>query len=251
LVFLGLLGIAGLAGFRVHRVEKLPTDPCSLGIRLDDTGHTAEAEGVWQRAAEEGDQCSQFFLGRLYLWNHPERKHHLAEFWFKKAAAQENNNDLRARAESGLGEFYVQAGNVKEAVRWYRLAVEHADEYGAKRYLEDHGYTTTTTTTPASSPNRVLAAANTSGLEGDYVDIQNPGNTLSIKEGRWHMRVADVDIDYTSAFKKTADKTYEFSLAATNPAFKGLKTTMTVRQDGAFIVVKETGVANETKYKKK
>jgi TPR repeat protein len=173
----------------------------------------------------------------------------LAEFWFKKAAAQESNTSMRAQAESGLGEFYVQAGNVKEAIKWYRLAVEHGNEWGAKRYLEDHGYTTAAT--PAPGPSSVLAAANTSVLEGEYVDIQNPGNTLSIKEGRWHMRVAGVDIDYTSAFKKTADKTYEFSLTATNPAFNGLKTTMTVRQDGAFIVLKETGVPNETKYKKK
>ena len=124
----------------------------------------------------------------------------------------------------------------------------------------------TTTTTSASSPppspqstsaipvtdqSRAPAAANRSGLEGDYVDIQDPGNTLSIKEGRWHMHVADIDIDYTSVVKKTADKTYEFSLTATNPAFNGLKTTMTVRQDGVFIVLKETGVATETKYKKK
>jgi hypothetical protein len=111
--------------------------------------------------------------------------------------------------------------------------------------------TTTTTSTSSPPPSQATTAANTSGLEGEYVETQNPANTLSIKAGQWRMHVADIDIDYTSAFKKTADKTYEFSLAATNPAFKGLKTTMIVRQDGAFIVLKETGVANETKYKKK
>jgi hypothetical protein len=96
-----------------------------------------------------------------------------------------------------------------------------------------------------------LAAANPTGLEGEYLDTEMDGSSISVTADHWLIKIGDMSVDNTYTVKKSGDNTYAVTLTPVDAALKQFVTTSTVRKEGDMLFVKNEGTTTESKYKKK
>jgi len=96
-----------------------------------------------------------------------------------------------------------------------------------------------------------LAAGTPTGLEGEYVDMDMAGSSLSVTADHWRIKVGDMEVDNTYTAKKTGDDTYAVTITPVDAALKTFVTTSVVRKEGDTLIVKNEGTTTESKYKKK
>lgn len=97
----------------------------------------------------------------------------------------------------------------------------------------------------------VALAATPTGLEGEYVDTEMEGSTLTVTADHWRIKVGDLDSDNTYTAKKTGDNTYAVTITPVDAAMKQFVSTSEVRKEGDMLFVKNEGATTESKYKKK
>jgi hypothetical protein len=97
----------------------------------------------------------------------------------------------------------------------------------------------------------VLVAGTPTGLEGEYVDTEMDGSTLSVTADHWLVKVGDLSMDHTYTVKKTGENAYAVTLTPVDAALKQFVSTSTVRKEGDMLFVKNEGTTTESKYKKK
>ena len=110
----------------LKRLEKLAEDGyvlaqrewgiCLNGWRKDNIRQT-RALPWFEKAANQGDDVSQYYLGTYYAFTVED--YDKATEWFEKAAKQENLD-----AYVGLGDMYAKSKNDKKAFYWHKKAAE-------------------------------------------------------------------------------------------------------------------------------
>lgn len=99
------------------------------GLEYHNQGDDSTAIGYFSRAAEQGNDSAQYWLGWMYEEGRGvERNDTLAVKWYRMAAEQEN-----AAAQNGLGWMYQEGRGVDQndtlAVKWYRMSAEHGNAF--------------------------------------------------------------------------------------------------------------------------
>ena len=87
------------------------------------------------------------------------------------------------------------------------------------------------------------------GIEGEYVDVNNPDLSMIISGGRFQQGGADIHTTGTYTMRQINENTYELDVSYANLQLQGHKSTITIVRDGDFITAKNR--YEDRKFKRK